>query len=124
MDLTRIQKLAGINMLTEALDPGQEFPIATVTRAQIASILNNAIENEGADIPRFQLNDARLSNQICKSFANHMEKWFEGFEEEWMRGGTEALNNIAASVLREVGHGSLREAPKRRSPKPKDERKK
>ena len=122
MDLKRIQSLAGISMLTEALDPGQEFPIATVTRAQIANMLNNAIDQDGADVPRFALNDNRLTNQVCKRFGEHMEKWFEGFEEEWMRGGTEALNNIAAGFLKEVGHGALREAPKRRQPK-KEEKK-
>ena len=114
MDLERIKKLAGMDLLLESLDPGQLFPIATVTRAQIANMLNNAIDRENADIPRFTGNDSRLTNKICNRFASHMEKWFEGFEEEWMRGGTEALSNIAVVFLKEIGHSSLRETPKKR----------
>ena len=110
MDQHRLLELAGVDFLTEKMDPTQEFAIATVTRRHIADMVNNAIEDKRLSIPRFAHDDPRLTPRFCKGFAEHMQNWHESFRDTWLDGND--VTEQVADFISEVGMQYLRTTPK------------
>ncbi len=111
MDQHRILELAGVEYLTEKMDPTQEFSIATVTRRHIADMVNNAIEDKRLHIPPFDHDDPRLTPKFCNAFAQHMRDWHEGFRDTWLDGND--VTEQVADFIGEVGMQFLRTVPKK-----------
>ena len=57
----------------KVLDPKQVFIIQSMTRKEIAAAVNGVIENEGWDIPKLEDNDARLTDDFCKSYCDGLD---------------------------------------------------
>jgi hypothetical protein len=52
-------------------DPKQLFVITTISRKDIAEMLNNSIDAAGAtDVDRFKRDDPRLTDKVCREVAN------------------------------------------------------
>lgn len=62
-------------------DPEQEFVVWTITRKDIASQLNEAIERTGCNVQEFADNDVRLSKHFCEGIASAINDVFCGVDE-------------------------------------------
>lgn len=51
------------------LDPNQRFVARSYTRKHIANSLNAAIEVAKSDVPHFAPDDPRLTDEVCRAFA-------------------------------------------------------
>lgn len=55
------------------LDPSKRFVIQTVSREDIADMLNEAIEASGtSSVAEFADDDARLTDEVCQDIANSL----------------------------------------------------
>lgn len=114
MDQKRLLELAGVTTLTEKVNPDAEYPIATITCAQIAKLVNETIEEKRLNIAMFEPNDPRLTPKFCRAFSQHMMDWHEGFQSTWLH-NNEMWEQVA-DFIGEVGQQYLRTVP---SSKPK-----
>ena len=81
MDKKRLLELAGV--LNEQLNPEQEFPGYSMTRGDVAELLNYYIlDTEGdfeqtkiPNIATFTPDDRRLTDKVCKEFVRTVVDW-------------------------------------------------
>lgn len=58
------------------LNPKQSFVALSVTREEIAQILNDIMDDEGWDGQRFVSDDPRLTDVICQDFVDGTQSAF------------------------------------------------
>ena len=115
MDQHRLLELAGVELLTEALDASQEFCIASVARADIAEMVNGAIDHHRLVVAKFEDTDPRLTPKFCNAFAQHMRDWHEGFQESYMMGAD--VSEQVEDFISEIGQSVLRAVPQKKATK-------
>lgn len=52
---------------------GQEFAVLTVTREEIACMLNVQIKAQKSKVKRFSLSDPRLTDKVCETYAFNLQ---------------------------------------------------
>lgn len=89
--------------MTMKLNPKQLFVISTISRADIAEMLNNAIDAAGAtDVDAFRKADPRLTDEVCKEIANLIydadSAHDEGMSEATMAAADTFLGGMKAAM--------------------------
>lgn len=85
------------------LDPKQIFTISTISRKDIAEMLNNAIDAAGAsDVDRFSKGDPRLTDGVCREIADLIydadSSHSEGMSEAVMAAADTFLGGMKAAM--------------------------
>lgn len=80
----------------KTLKPDAVFAVLTTTRRSIAQDLNDAINDNKSNVPRFKNNDDRLSNEMCNIIAKRQGRVYEEDYDE------EERNDAIREAMKEI----------------------